>query len=241
MWRPIADLPIRFVVGRVDGLTSNSWRVWTGGDDTIYVACRDNYQELKASLHPGRWQFGLTSEAHRRNQQGLTTRHWERWDPPSEFAPGAMLALRLMFVHSELAVPEGLRVGRRWDEPLYVEPSTGFEQTVVSLFITVKGVDLRSPIGPTIELARVPLHTDQELQLIVHGEPVTDEFRAQLWTSHIQARATMSSAMTGTSRLLLFGRHDNGARFVTELNAVRAQPDPLFSGWLAALADPDSE
>ena len=240
MWQPICKLPIRFVVGNVGGLTSNSWRVWTGRDGTIYVACRDNYQDLKASLHPKLWQFGLTSEAHDRDRQGLATRHWERWDPPSEFAPGARLAFRLIFVHSELAVPEDLRVGRQWDEPLYVEPSPTFDQTVMSIFITVRGAELRSPLGPTIELARVALQDDQELQLTVHGEPVTDEFRAQLWSSHIHARATMPSAMIGTSRLLLFGRHDNEARFVTELNAVRARPDPLFSGWLDSLAGRDS-
>jgi hypothetical protein len=53
---PIPSFPARFVVGLDAGLTSNAWRVWTGPDGSIYLACRDNYQELKASLHPTLWR-----------------------------------------------------------------------------------------------------------------------------------------------------------------------------------------
>jgi hypothetical protein len=231
VWEPIADLPVRFAVGAVDGLTSNSWKVWTGRDGTIYLACRDNYQEVKASLHPTRWQFGLTSEAHHSVGNQAATRHFERWDPPLEFAPGAQVAFRLTFIHSEIAVPPDLRLGRRWDEPWYVEPAPGFDQTVVTLFITDAGVELRSSIGDTIVLARVPLADASELQLTVHGEPMTDELRAGLWSSYVQSIAAMPPEMPTGGRVLLFGRHDNGSRFLTELNAFRSRPDPLFGAF----------
>jgi hypothetical protein len=54
------DPTLRFAVGDSVGLSSNSWRVWAKRDDDVYIVCRDNYKELKVSLHGHRWRVGVT-------------------------------------------------------------------------------------------------------------------------------------------------------------------------------------
>lgn len=61
---PIKSGPVRFAVGAPDGLTSNSWRLWTSKAGDIYLKWRDSMGETKMSLHAsGRWRMGLTDEA----------------------------------------------------------------------------------------------------------------------------------------------------------------------------------
>jgi hypothetical protein len=70
---PIRRGPIRFAVGHPDGLTSNSWRVWTSPAGDVYISCRDNFKEAKVSLHAsGRWRMGFTEKAVEKNARLLT-------------------------------------------------------------------------------------------------------------------------------------------------------------------------
>jgi hypothetical protein len=63
---PELNEPVRFAVGDPQGLTSNSWKVWKQHSD-IYIACRDNAQDIKISLHTsGRWRVGFTEKAAKR-------------------------------------------------------------------------------------------------------------------------------------------------------------------------------
>ena len=48
---PLRQGPLRFAVYRQNGLTSNSWRVWIERQGDVYIACRDNFQGMKISLH----------------------------------------------------------------------------------------------------------------------------------------------------------------------------------------------
>jgi hypothetical protein len=48
---PIKDKPARITVGDPNGLTSNSWRVRVEQKSELYIACRDNFKEIKVSLH----------------------------------------------------------------------------------------------------------------------------------------------------------------------------------------------
>ena len=80
---PVKEPPVRFAVGPTkDGLTSNSWRMWTekrGDVYDLYLKCRDNFREAKVSLHAsGRWRMGFTEEAIKDNcklpRQGDTSK-----------------------------------------------------------------------------------------------------------------------------------------------------------------------
>lgn len=48
---PVKSGPIPFAVGPPNGLTSNSWRMWTSRHGDIYIACRNTFKEAKVSLH----------------------------------------------------------------------------------------------------------------------------------------------------------------------------------------------
>ena len=116
--------PLRFAVGPPDGLTSNAWRFWTTRRGDVYIACRDNFQEAKVSLHAsGRWRMGFTTEAIGRNPQLIPAdadRAWEVWDEPPASLPNTIVAFRLIFPTSELAVRPEQRPVKKWKNVLYI-------------------------------------------------------------------------------------------------------------------------
>ena len=83
---PFRTGPIRFAVGAPDGLSSNSWRFWTERSGDAYLACRDNFQNMKVSLQAsGRWRMAYTAEAVAENPARVPpaeNRAWEVWDEP---------------------------------------------------------------------------------------------------------------------------------------------------------------
>jgi len=100
---PIRSGPVRFAVGSPDGLTSNSWRIWPSPQGDVYVACRDNFQEVKVSLHTsGRWRVGFTTEAIAKNPSLVgegQNRAWDVWDRPEDLIPDVVRAFQLVFLH----------------------------------------------------------------------------------------------------------------------------------------------
>jgi hypothetical protein len=70
---PVRHGPLRFVVGHPEGLTSNSWIVWTSKRGDVYISCRDNFTEAKVSLHAsGRWRMAFTETAVAENSNLLS-------------------------------------------------------------------------------------------------------------------------------------------------------------------------
>src|SRR5688500_9086202 len=117
--------PVRFAVGQVTGMTSNAWRVWTTTRGDVYIACRDNFQETKVSLHvSGRWRMGFTTEAIVRDPQlsnGDRDRAWEVWDEPPAILPNTVAAFRLLFPTSELAVRPDQRASGSWRNVTFID------------------------------------------------------------------------------------------------------------------------
>ena len=230
---PLARGPVRFVVGSDASLSSNGWKIWLGSDESVYVACRDNYQELKASLHPGVWQFGLTAEAHNRlSRNGKTiptTRHWDQWVPPAVVGSAASVAFRLTFIHSELAVSPTLRRGKGWDKPLYVEPAPGCDVTVVAVIITTDDVDLAAAGGrPTLQLARIAMKGPTYLHVVAYGDELTLPMRQALTAGFVGSREIEQVLTVPSVRTTLFGLHCDGSRFLVELSTDRPNPDPVL-------------
>jgi hypothetical protein len=102
---------VRFAVLSHSGLSSNSWGVWVGKDETVYIGCRDNFQQVKVSLHPspnretGRWRVGFATQALGKIGQLLPNgqnRAWDVWDEPQAQLPNATVAFKLLFPASEL-------------------------------------------------------------------------------------------------------------------------------------------
>ena len=226
---PITHLPLRFAVGEGQGLSSNSWRSWRGTDSTLYIACRDNYREMKASLHPACWQFGMTSEAWARHSKARNgPRHWQQWKPVNANSEGLRSVFRLEFIHSELAITPEMKLGRVWKEPVFIGQALGFEQTNVSVLIGRHDARYEFKDRPQIDLARVRISNDEDLLVVVSGADVLPAYRRALFDAY---RANLPfgpiDAKVG-HRMLIFGFDDLGSRFLTELHIVRPRSDTLF-------------
>jgi hypothetical protein len=167
---PLRRGPVRFAVGSSTGLTSNTWRVWTGKGGDVYFACRDNFKEAKVSLHAsGRWRMGFTTEAVTKDGTllaGEQNRAWEVWDKPPASPWGAVAALHLVFPTSELAVRPDQRPPGFWKNVVYVEPASPGQMVLVTLFVTEGDPvpETNSP-GRTIRLASLAVTERQCAQL----------------------------------------------------------------------------
>lgn len=224
---PFRKSPVRFAVGAPNGITSNAWRVWTTRRGDIYVACRDNFQEAKVSLHAsGRWRMGFTTEAVARNPKLVAleqNRAWEVWDRPAEALPDTITAFRLIFPTAELAVRPDQRQPSRWKDVVYVEAAPPGKLTTVTLFVTRGDLVLRHESEPSVRLASLDMGNGLHAQLIAHGDPegnlpdVLDRYVAE-------ARRQAESAGVGIpddAYVYFFGNRDDGGRFIVGARATR--------------------
>ncbi|HED04359.1 MAG TPA: hypothetical protein ENI60_06295 [Candidatus Fraserbacteria bacterium] len=175
---PKTSGPVRFAVGPPDGLTSNAWRFWTTKQGDVYIACRDNFKEAKVSLHAsGRWRMGFTTEAIYKNPQLVpadVNRAWEIWDEPPASLPNTIVAFRLIFPTSELAVRPEQRPVKIWKNVLYIEAAPSGKVMVVTLFVTVNAPTLRHESEPSICLASLDIGNARQAQFVAHSEPEGD-------------------------------------------------------------------
>jgi hypothetical protein len=193
----------------------------------VYLACADNYQEMKASLHTsGRWRFGFTQEslsgsAPRVSLPPGQNRAWEVWAAPPQALPTAIIAFRLFFLPDELAVEHTSRTGRKWRDLVWIEAAPDPQINVVSLFVTDGLPTLRFQHGPDDTLATFPLQSNRWLQVVNHIEAPTDEFRESIANGiDVARRQALEAGVTlpQKGRLLMFGQHVNGSRHIIEAN-----------------------
>jgi len=228
----MSDPTIRFALGEPEGLSSLSWRVWVNQNGDSYIACRDNYQELKVSLHrSGRWRIGLTVEganatAHLR--PAGEDRAWDVWDrPPS--SGGITVGCRILFLPSEFSVTPELRRTLNWKHVEFLGvPVTGWI-TVATVSINEPGAEMLVDGAGDQAAGFLPMPTGERLQLTLHTEILGEDFRRSIATGFQRALSQMM--VTGTrpppeSRLFITGAR-GGARFAVEANVTRPDPDPL--------------
>jgi len=217
---PVMRGPIRFAVGPPNGLTSNSWRVWTTSSRDVYVVCRDNFKEAKVSLHAsGRWRMGFTTQAldkHRRLLPTDQNRAWEVWDRPPPILPNTVIAFRLIFPSSELGVRPEQRKPEEWARVVYIEAPPQGKVTVVTLFITAEDVLLTHESEPSFCLASLEIGDGQRAQLIAHGDPegdLPDLIRRSTAEARKHAESKGVEISPETYGYFL-GRQENGSRFI---------------------------
>jgi hypothetical protein len=100
---------IRFAVGKADGPRSGVWRVWTGGDGSVYVGARETAGRFKASLHPsGQWHVAFHDVSlAKKLAVGAepTSRFIDTFGPPSEVGPGVRRAFRVLIPWQAVVMP----------------------------------------------------------------------------------------------------------------------------------------
>lgn len=226
---PRADGPLRFAVGDTDRLTSNSWRAWVAGSDDIYVACRDNFKEVKVSLHAsGRWRMGMTEQAERNSPLLVRgeNRAWEVWNAPSPNRKGVIRAFQLQFLTSELAVKPDQRSPKLWGSSLYLAPAPEGKILCVTLFLAPHSIALQHESEPSLVLGQYRLQSGRDLIVVAHHDPVKgyhEKLRIARARIALQLRES-GVAAPAEGYLYLYGKADDGARFVMPAFAPTADP-----------------
>lgn len=217
---PVRRGPVRFAVGPPNGLTSNAWRIWTTKNGNVYIACRDNFKEVKVSLHAsGRWRMGFTAEAVAKNSNllpGDQNRAWEVWDEPPAKLPNTVIAFRLVFPTSELAVRPEQRTSSKWTNTVYIEAAPTGKVTVVTLFVTTGEAVLSHKSEPSFCLASLDIGGGRHAQLVAHGDPEGDLpllIERSVAEAHRLAKST-EVELPSEAYGYFFGRRDDGSRFL---------------------------
>lgn len=174
---PITNGPVRFAVGPPNGIASNSWRCWVEKKGDIYIICRDNFQDCKVSLHTsGRWHMKWENRVLAKYPGIIPVNRdlaWDRWNEPPAQLPGTVIAFRLVFPTSELAVSSEQRAAKDWKRVIFIEaaPAGTGKMTVITLFVTTGDVSLQHESEPFLCLASLDIGKGRRAQLIAHGEP----------------------------------------------------------------------
>ena len=97
---PLRDDSIRFAVHRRNGLSSNSWRVWSERSGDVYIACRDHLGDMKISLHrSGKCHVASDQMAHFDG-----SRYIGRWERALNPATKHVVPFQLVFPTRALSV-----------------------------------------------------------------------------------------------------------------------------------------
>lgn len=133
------------------------------------------------SLHAsGEWRMGFTQEAVRKCPGLLPkgrNRAWRIWRRPPPQIPDTVIAFRLLFPTSELAVRPEQRATEVWKKNvIYIEaapPDSGL-MAAVTLFVTGANVNLRAESGESFLLAYLDIGQGRRAQFIAHQETEGD-------------------------------------------------------------------
>lgn len=224
---PVREQEFRFAVGEPSGASTNSWKAWVDRKGDIYIACRDNFREIKVSLHAsGRWRLGLTEEAVRKRPEILPAgvdRAWDKWAPPADHQERVVIAFQLVFPQAALYLrPEDRK---NWKPLLFVEPHEGSDvMTVVSTCVS-PSADLVTGNPPFGVLGVMKLDGTRTVQVAAHVQRAT-EFLGLL--ADTLDRLRRAHAERGARHLppgtvvTLGGHGPDGVRWLT---AVRFWPD----------------
>jgi hypothetical protein len=166
----------RFAVGTPMGLSTNSWRAWVGGQD-VYVKCRDNFNEVKASLHAsGTWRFGFTQEFVNSRPDMLPEgrdRAWSKCRPSFADPSKAVIGFQIVVLKGSTYLDASKR--RSWPPSVvFVEPPQNDERmTVVSVCVAKTRSPVRMATGTYgVAIGILPLEDDWSAQVVATHEQV---------------------------------------------------------------------
>lgn len=220
---PIRNGVVRFCIETPEGLTSNAWRVWVR-QGSVYVACRDNFKEAKVSLHRGgRWRMAFTDTAAEKLVPTGEDRVWEKWTEPLPQLPGTVIAFRLFYPRSELAVRLEQRKPSEWTNVIHIEAAPAEKLTAATLFITAGEIGLTHDSEPSFCLASLDLGDGRRAQVIVHDEP-EGNIPALIERSTATTRAQLEAEGTpipSDAYSYLFGKMEDGSRFLVGARTLR--------------------
>jgi len=181
---PLTAQPLRFAVGAPGQRSTNSWKVWVRGNDT-YVACRDNFRQIKVSLHAsGIWRLGFTETLANAKPEMLPKggdRVWKKWTPVLDEEHRTAIGFQFVAPLPALYVEAERR--RSWPPSIvFVEPPADPTlMTVISVVVVLGRNPVRVTTGNGVPIAIVPLGDSRTVQLVATYEaaaPVVDVIKS---------------------------------------------------------------
>jgi hypothetical protein len=172
--------------------------------------------------------MGFTTEAISKNQRLLppdANRAWDVWDEPPASLPDTVVAFKLIFPTSELAVRPGQRQPKQWKRVLYIESAPPGKVTIITLFVTKGAPALKHESEPSFCLASLDIGNGHRAQLIAHADP-SDGLKEFVEKGVSEARKRAESAgvrIPQEGYFYLYGQRDNGCRFIIGARANRDQ------------------
>ncbi len=170
---PIRRQPIRFAVQHMNGLSSKSWNITTDRTGNAYVMCRDNYHELKASLHSsGDNRIAFTRESN--DLMGDDSRIWNRWQCPRPEEDKKLVPLfRLLFPDWSLAIPYSQRIRAPSWRKVQCYAITGYDglMTVVTFHLIGTRTMVRKGDGISFPIGLLPMGQDHRLLIVANRLP----------------------------------------------------------------------
>lgn len=217
---PITKSPIRFAVGTPDGISSNSWRVWVRGED-IYVSCRDNFKELKISLHAsGVWRVAFTEQAFSSNPDLFSVngdRVLQRYNPDLTERNRAVIGFQIVILNTGLYLNKEHR--KKWPNSIvFIEPPlSDKDMSVLSIVVVTSTEYITVPENVRgVVIGKLNLGHDKTVQLVVTHE--SDEImKPQICEAFERSLPIQSSNITESTIFTVHGSRGDGIPWISAL------------------------
>jgi hypothetical protein len=210
---PLKHREVRFAIGTPSGWSTNSWKVWVRKQDT-YIACRDNFREMKVSLHAsGIWRLGFIerfAEARPDLVEPEEDRVWKKWKPDLAETNPVATAFQVIAPTATLYLSPQERLN--WPSNiLFVEPPRDPSlMTVVSIAVVLGLEPVRFPEGISgAVVGLLPLTNNRTVQLVATYDPIGDVLE-QISSALRQAAVRLRGKDALPSQGVIFVTGDRG-------------------------------
>lgn len=217
---PLVNSPIRFAVGTPDGMSSNSWRVWVRGED-VYVSCRDNFKELKVSLHAsGVWRVAFTEQAFSSNPDLFSAngdRLLQRYKPDLTQKNKAVVGFQIVILNTGLYLKKDQR--KKWPNSIvFIEPpSSDRDMSVLSIVVVSSTEYISVPENVRgVVIGKLHLGSDKTVQLVVTHES-NEIMRPQIAEAFERSLPSHPSNLTEDAIFTVHGSRGDGTPWISAL------------------------
>ena len=216
---PIRTSPVRFAVLHENGLSSNSWIVQADKSGEVYVICRDNFREVKASLHKsGQTRIAFTEESGAVMPGG--SRVWNEWvHSPLDKSTPIIPLLEILFPDWSLNIPYSRRSSdASWSKvQCFVETGHDCLLTLISLHLISDRTTVRHDGETNYPIGLLPM--GQGLSLLIVANRVPESNWRQVIENSIRSIDPKEIGVSapeedGTLVLLLSGYYKDGTGFM---------------------------
>ena len=220
----MTEQSIRFSVRNEKSQRGQTWKLFTqvgSGKNDIYLLCRALGNSFKASMHEsGSWHVGFTRKF---TEEQFETGHpkredpyIERWPCPVEFAPGYILAYRIVTPTISVNIPLD---GKEKKSISWITAAPESRAIEVAVIIAAKGTIASGWPGKrsmgTRFVGRLKLDNGETLWVVAMETSAPDLALPQGRMAWFDGKSKRDIPKDG-ARALVFGGNEDGSRFMVD-------------------------